>query len=163
MWMTCCLHYFVITSVLCGIVVNDNQLLKHTSSSLFLSINPKDDFLYLHPYNCRTYKDIFWTYDAGGLQMLNDNGKVVKFLTKDEFDALTDKNGAEVDDTAVFIPTTRDTAMISNSFIDFDNDVIKITVENEEYILNPSKFPKVSFLSKSGEASSAIEMKKLPG
>ena len=41
--------------------------------------------------------------------------------------------------------------------------VIKITIENEQYILNPSKFPSVSYLSKSGEALSIMEMKTIPG
>ena len=162
--MSRCLHNFVIIFVLLGIVVTGSKLLKHKTSSLFLSLNPKDNFLYLHPYNCRSFKDIFWTLDSNQ-EIQNDNGKVVKFMSKDEFDALTDKNGEEVADTAVYIPTTKDTATISSSSFDFDTstNVIKITIANEEYILNPSKFPKVSYLSQSGEDSSEMEMKTLPG
>ena len=133
MWISWRLYFVVVSSVLFGFVFNTTSfLIKHKTSSSFLSISPKDEFFFLYPYNCRTFNHIFWTSGTNG-QILSSNGKDTKFMTKAEFDVLPDKNGVEVDDDAVFIPTTRDDASITSSTVEFvDGAVIKITIKVEK-------------------------------
>ena len=128
-----CLHFLIIASVFFGFVFNTTSfLIKHKTSSSFLSISPKDEFFFLYPYNCRTFKHIFWTSGTNG-QILSSNGKDTKFMTKAEFDVLPDKNGVEVDNEAVYIPTTRDDASIISSTVEFvDGAFIKIIIEIEK-------------------------------
>ena len=75
MWISWRLHFVVISSVLFGFVFNTTSfLIKHKTSSSFLSISPKDEFFFLYPYSCRTFNHIFWT--SGNGQILSSNGKV---------------------------------------------------------------------------------------
>ena len=120
------------------------NLLQHRFTSLFLSIGPKDDLLFLHPHNCRTHKHILWACYQG--KLINKNGKVVKFITKAEFDAEPQKNGVEAVSEAELLPTVKDTGTLVSTKFEFKGDFMTFTVGGETYNLRAETFPTSSYL-----------------
>ena len=133
--------------------------IKQKSSNLFLGSSPKDNLLFLYPYNCRTYNLTRWSCKNG---QLHNNGKTLKFMTKDAFLALTDKGTlVNTPDSTRLVPTFREEGDLKSSQFQVDNNnYLKIEVNSQQYFFRLKKFPKHSFLSPNAYHSTTIEFVK---
>ena len=117
--------------------------IKQKSSQLFLGSSPKDNLLFLYPYNCRTYNLTRWSCKNG---QLHNNGKNLKFMNKEAFLALTDGGIVTTPSSTNLVPSFREEAGLKSSKIYVKEDYLKIKIDYQDYVLKPREFPKHSFL-----------------
>ena len=129
-------------------------LFKHKNSKKYLSVGPLDNLLYLHQYDCRTNQLIQWKCEQG--QLRNNNGKYLKFMTRAEYDAITDKQGVETVSETEMVPTFREDATHESSIIEILDDKIAITIDSTQYFLHPQEFNKHSYM-KTGQADDSCK------
>ena len=126
------------------------SLLQHQTTSFFVSGGPKDELIFLHPYNCRTRNHILWSCHQG--QLRNRNGKFLKFMTKAVYDAMEEKQGvisSGGDNLIDLVPTLReDGGDMSSMEINFSSENVEIKVNGLIYFLKPMEFPEYSFLKR---------------
>ena len=125
--------------------------IKQKSSQSFLGSSPKDNLLFLYPYNCRTYNLTRWSCKNG---QLHNNGKKLKFMNKDAFLALPDRGIITTATYTNLVPSFREEAGLKSSKIYVENDYLEIEIDNQEYLLKLRGFPKHSFLTYASIGSS---------
>ena len=132
-----------------GIITEDGDPfhLQHLGSSLYLSLYHRDQSLYLHPLNCGTINGTLWTCRQG--QLRNINGNYLKFMKKTTDDLI--------------IATANENATLKSTSVDFIDETLTFTVDQETFHLKPSRYPWTSNLSRSNEFGTEIRRKVKTG